>query len=250
MIPSIKNKVVNNGSVVKFGILCIVLTVLLLISGPTYSQSTDTESNSALARSISLQAQLLAVDAHKNQYGVFDSALVDMLVQLAETQSLFGEYRNSINSLEEALQLGRISDGFYDYSQIEVLDALIANETLMGNWEAVNEYYDLEEHMYMRMFARSDARLEIGLEKVSLWHISAVNEAVDDNTREHLLKIEKLLIIRLSIVEKLLGTDNARYRFLINNLVYAQIELEKFKLESMSGAGASSPASGGTKTNM
>lgn len=247
---SIANTMVNNDSVVKFGMLCIVLAVFISISSSTYSQNLDVDSNSAPARSILLQTQLLAVDAHKNQYGFRDPALVDMLVQLAKTQSLLGEYEDAINSLEEALQLSRISEGFYDYSQIDVLDNLIANEILMENWEAVNNYYDLEEHMYMRLFARTDARLEIGLEKVSNWHISAVNGAVDDNRREHLMKIENLLTIRLNIVENLLGSDNARYTYLVNNLEYVQSEIKKINMESNRGAAAPLSSPTPTKTNM
>ena len=178
-----------------------------------------------------------------------DPALIGVLVELADTQSLIGEYENAIGYLKEALRVSRINNGLYHYSQIDIVDDLIANEILMENWEAVNNYYELEELLYRRLFGMTDARLEVGLEKVTAWHISAINADIDDRTREHLTKIKELLVIRLGIVEDLLGNDNARYTFIFNNLEYAELELQKLKAKSFAGGGMTTPSPTPVKTN-
>ena len=249
MKPSIYNTMDRNNSVIQIGLFCSSVALFLLITSSAYSQSINSDLDSAETRSIFLETQLLDVSAHKLEYGKSDPALIDMLVHLADTQSIVGEYENAIDSLKEALQVSRINNGLYQYSQIEILDELIANEVLMKNWEAVNSFYDLEEHLFRRLFEPTDARLEVGLEKITAWHISAVNEDIDSNTEEHLTKIQELLTIRLGVVENLLGNDNARYDYLLNNLAYAEFELERLRPKRNIGGGSPGPQSTAVKTN-
>lgn len=248
MKPSIYSTAKKNTIVFRANLFFAAASLLLLITNSAYSQSTDSDPDSALTRSIILQTQVLDVSTHKSVHGTFDSALIDMLVQLADTQSLTGQYENAIESLEEALQVSRIHNGLFHYSQIEIVDELIANEVLMENWEAVNDFYDLEEHMFRRLFEPTDARLEVGLEKVSAWHINAVNEDIDGNKKEHLEKLQELLTIRLAVVENLLGSDNARYDYLLNNLAYVELELEIVRHKRGAGAGSQGPQPTPTKT--
>lgn len=229
MKPSINNTMVRFDLVAKTGLLCAALSLSLLTTSSAHSQPIDLDADSAVTRSIFLETQLIDVSAHRLEHGIFDPALIDMLVHLADTQSLIGEYESAIGSLEEALQVSRFNNGLYHYSQIEILDELIANEVLMKNWEAVNNLYDLEEHLFRRLFEPTDARLEVGLKNITTWHISAANENIDNNRQEHLTKVQELLTIRLDVVENLLGNDNARYDYLLNNLAYTEFELEKLR---------------------
>jgi hypothetical protein len=229
----------KNNSVIQIGLFCSSVSLFLLITSSAYSQSIDSDLDSAVTRNIFLEKQLHDVSAHKLEHGKSDPALIGMFVHLAETQSLIGEYENAIDSLKEALQVSRINNGLYHYSQIEILDELIVNEALMKNWGAVNSFYDLEEHLFRRLFEPTDARLEVGLEKITAWHIGAVNEDIDNNTQEHLTKVQELLTIRLDVVENLLGNDNARYDYLLSNLAYVEFELQKLRLKRIP---ASSPA--------
>ena len=249
MKPSICSTMDRKNSVFEFGLFCSSVALLLLITSSAYSHSIDSDLDSAETRSVFLETQLLDVSAHKLEHGNFDPALIDKLLLLADSQSLIGEYENAIDSLKEALLVSRINDGLYNYSQIEILDELIANEVLMKNWAAVDNYYDLEEHLFRRLIEPTDGRLEVGLEKITAWHIRAVNEDIDGNTREHLTKIQELLTIRLDVVGNLLGNDNARYDYLLSNLAYVESELEKIRLKRMSGAGTSAPQPTPTKTN-
>lgn len=239
MKPFIYSSEGENNAIFQAKLFCTAVSLLLLTTSSAYSQPIDSNTDSALARSSFLQTQILDVPSDNPEYGNFDHASINKLVQLAEAQSLIGEYENAIRSLEDALQASRIHNGLYHYSQIEIVDKLIANEVLRENWEAVNDYYDLEEHLLRRLFEPTDARLEIGLEKITAWHIRAINEEFDSSKQEHFAKAQELLAIRLTLVENLLGNDNARYDFIFNNLAYAEIELEKLKLRRMSGAGSS-----------
>ncbi|MFT4817173.1 MAG: tetratricopeptide (TPR) repeat protein [Pseudohongiellaceae bacterium] len=249
MKPAINNTMVRFGFVAKTGFLCAVLSLLLWTTSSTHSQPIDLDADNALARSVLLQAKVLDMRAHEREFGENDPALIEVLVQLADRQSLSGEYENAISHLKEALQVSRINNGLYHYSQIDIVDDLIANETLMGNWEAVNSHYELEENLYRRLFGLTDARLEVGLEKVTAWHISAINQNLDDNAHEHLIKLKELLNIRLDIVENLLGNDNARHAFIVNTLEYVELELQKLQDAWLRKIQIGTPSPSPTKTN-
>lgn len=231
MKPSIYSAVDKNDLTFQGYLLCAALSLLLLTTNSAYSQPIDSEPDSALAPSISLQTQSLDMPSNRPEHQKADPALIDELVQLADAQSLIGKYGNAVRSLEIALRLSRTHNGLYHYSQVEIIDALIANEVLRKNWEAVNDLYDLEEHLLRRLFEPTDARLETGLEKITAWHVRAVNEDIDSNKKEHFEKVQKLLATRLTVVENLLGDDNARYDFLRNNLAYVEFELVKLRLK-------------------
>lgn len=236
-----KPTIYNTTDKTNAGLFCSSVALLLLITSSAYSQSIDSEIDSAETRSILLETQFLDVSAHKIEHGESDPALIGLLVHLADTQSLSGEYENAIDSLNEALQVSRKNNGLYHYSQIEILDELIANEALMENWEAVNRLYDLEEHLVRRLFEPTDARLEVGLEKITTWHIRAVNEDIDSDTQAHLTKVQELLTIRLGVVENVLGTENARYDYLLSNLANVEFELQQLRRKQRVWASSPTP---------
>lgn len=246
---SISNTIFRFQFVAKIGLLCAAISLSLLTTSSAHSQTIDPDSDSGLARGILLQTRVLDVTEQERLFDANDPALIEVLVQLANVQSLDGEYENAISHLKEALQLSRISNGLYHYSQIDIVDELIANETLLENWEAVNNYYELEENLYRRLFGLTDAQLEVGLEKVTAWHIRAINRELDENAVQHLTKLKELLNLRLGIVENLLGNDNARYVFISENLEHVQSELQKLQSEWLRGAAAPLSAPSPTKTS-
>lgn len=241
MNPFECNTIDGNNSTIKNRLFCSAVSLFLLTSGSAYSQSTDSDPETALTRSVLLESQRLEVFAHKSDYGNSDAALTGMLIQLADTQSLIGEYEDAIATLKEALQVSRINHGLYHQSQIEILDELIVNEVLMENWGAVNSYYGLEEYIFRRMFEPTDARLEVGLEKITAWHVSAWNEEIDNIPHEHLTKIQELLLIRLDVIENVIGSDNARYDYLLNYLAYVESELKALRQKRYGGSGSGRP---------
>lgn len=245
---SIDNTLASFGFVAKTGLFCAALSFPLLSADTALTQPNDLGAVNASTRGFGSQEKALAVAGQERGYGAYDQASIDVLVQFADRQSSIGEYGNAISNLKQALQLNRINNGLYHDSQIEIVDELIANEILMENWEAVNHYYDLEELLYRRLFELTDARLEVGLEKITAWHISAINEDIDDNAREHLTKLRELLAIRLGIVENLLGNDNARYEFIFATLEHVEFELKKLRAEFSIGAGMQTPAGPPTRT--
>jgi len=117
----------------------------------------------------------------------------------------------------------------------------------MKDWAAVNKLYSLEEHLIRRLFEPADARLEVGLEKITAWHVSAVNQNIDNNTHEHLTKLQELLTIRLDVVENVLGNDNARYNYLRSNLANTEFRLTKHRQK---GIPADYPAPRGQPTSI
>ncbi len=195
-------------------IYLFALFATVSLSPVIYSQQTEPVTDSALELSIALETQALNISEHKNQYGVTDPELVGLLTQLSDTQSLLGEYSAAIRSLEEAFEISRINLGLYHAAQIDIVDKLIANETFLENWIAVTNYYGWQEHLHFQLYDMDDPRLELGLDKVTSWHMSAFSENIDNESQKHLQKARDLLIVRLEVIDNVVGNTNPRYVYL------------------------------------
>jgi hypothetical protein len=86
-----------------------------------------------------------------------------------------GYYEQALILPKQALYIARINRGLYHPSQNYIVDDIIAAEIALRNWQQVDDYYSYQEHLYRRLYTLHDPRLEAGLQKLSAWHINALN---------------------------------------------------------------------------
>ena len=88
-----------------------------------------------------------------------------------------------------------------------------------------NNYYAYQEHLYLRLYASDDLRLEQGLKKMSNWHITAFNVNLDGNRIQHLRKANKLFKLRMRVAQNTLSLGDPRFSMLEKNIKICEREL-------------------------
>ncbi len=128
-----------------------------------------------------------------------NAAHVDGMLLRAHFLQEQSNYDEAISVLREALHTTRMTLGLYHESQFEILDGLIASEAAKENWRRVDDLNALLLHLYDKIYAHDAANLELGLEKVTRWHVDALHYDLDGRTVPHLREARKLFKARLQL---------------------------------------------------
>ena len=125
-----------------------------------------------------------------------------------------GDHNSASELFEQVWQIARVSKGLYHQSLIPIVECMISSEVVLENWAAVNNKYHLLEHLYRRLYATDDERLEFGLQKVSSWHVNSFNSNVDGKRKQHLQQARKIFLARLEVAENTLPETDPKFAFL------------------------------------
>lgn len=172
---------------------------------------------------IELEAQ--AIVALESEYGPYDFRLQEPLGNLGRQLQEAGKHEEALIAFDRALHVTRINRGLYDESQIEVVDSLIESNSALANWDSVDRHYRYLQHLYRRLYHVDDPRLEIGLQKVVSWHVSALNVNLDGKRIEHLRQANKLFKLRLEVAGQTLTAGHPRFEFLEQNIKICEYQL-------------------------
>lgn len=160
-----------------------------------------------------------------SDFSAYDRRQVEALGDLARKSQSAGEHQQARVLFRQALHVARVNDGLYHESQIPIIDNIISVEIAMGDWEAVDDFYTYQEHLYKRLYGLDDPRLEAGLKKVSAWHINALNANIDGKRMEHLRKVNQLFKLRMQIAENTLAVDDPKVVALAQNIEICEREI-------------------------
>lgn len=125
-----------------------------------------------------------------------------------------GQHAVAISAFDKALQITRIKYGLYHEAQIPLLEGIIVSGMEMRDWELVDERYAYMEHLYRKLYATDDPRLERGLQKISSFHVNAFNINLDGRREYHLRRAANLFRARLEVAENTLAEDHPRLEYL------------------------------------
>ena len=202
---------------------CLVLNITLL---PTllFSSSLIAQTPERLHFQDSVQASRDAV-VPASEYNAYDQTMIESLFQRARQLQELGSHTEAVALYREAIHILRINQGLYADGQIELLDAMIASEMSLRNWDVVDKHYAYMENLYRRLYEVTDPRLETGLQKIVSWHVTALNINVDGKRIEHLQQANKLFKLRLQIAQHTLHTDDPKLDFLLRNIEISERQL-------------------------
>lgn len=79
--------------------------------------------------------RLAAIEAEETANGVRSPALIDELAALADVYRQLGEYLFAITALNDAVQIYRISNGLYAFDQVELVEDMVENQIVLGEFE-------------------------------------------------------------------------------------------------------------------
>ncbi len=205
-----------------FGALLAMLGTSLLYSSSFAQGLSLTVTNDLLP---AVDPASRAITTLESDFGAYDQRQIESLEDLGRRSQSSGEHQQALLFFKQALHVARINQGLYHESQISIVDDIISAEISLQNWEEVNNFYAYQEHLYRRLFDMDDSRLEVGLRKVSSWHITALKVNLGGNRIEHLRKASKLFKLRIQIAENTLSLGDPKFAMLVRDLRILEREL-------------------------
>lgn len=218
---------------------CVLSTAILLLALPLSGQSQSLSGASADSGQPAtgsyvigeLTAELTAkpTSAREGSAGLdfnpFDANQFQAYLSRGLALQEAGEHETALLVLDRAWQINRIEYGLYHESQLPVLQTMVVSELEAGNWEAVNRHYDYMEHLYRRLYDIDDPRLELGLQKISTFHVNAFNVNLAGQREYHLRKAARILKLRLEVAERTLAEDHPRVNYLTESIALSRRQL-------------------------
>lgn len=204
-------------------LMLLVLVSLSLLSSRPLAQGVSLNLTDDL--SPDLDPATRAITDIASEFGAYDQRQIEMLEDLGRLSQSDGEFQQALALQKQALHVSRINLGLYHESQISLIDDIISSQIALRNWEDVNNYFAYQEHLYRRLFAMNDPRLEVGLRKISAWHITALNINLEGKRIEHLRKANKLFKLRMEVAENTLAVDDPKFAVLARNIEAFEREL-------------------------
>lgn len=156
----------------------------------------------------------LALGQQEVLFDPYDRTQFGELTTQALQRQEAGDHAAALTAFEQAWQITRVANGLLHDSQIPVVESMIVSEIELEDWKAVDNHFGYLEHLYRKLYDNDDPRLELGLQKVSSWHVNAFNANVDGKRRLHLEQARKLFKIRLAVAEQTLPAEDPKFEFL------------------------------------
>jgi hypothetical protein len=173
------------------------------------SQSTGIKSVSGLQLEADDHRKLL-----REEFGAYDEALAEALHQVGRRYQEAGEHELALDFLKDAWQISKVNHGIFSAAQVPTLELIIYSEMELQRWESVDNHYAYLELLHRRVYAANDPQLELGLQKVSAWHVHALS--IRDSAKQvaHLRKAYHLFKDRLELAEANLDPADPKFGYL------------------------------------
>lgn len=165
------------------------------------------------------------ISSLKEVFGAYDARLPETLRVVGRRFQEADDHESALILLSNSWQLSRINDGFYSASQIATLELIIYSEMELENWEAVDDHYSYLELLHRRVFDESDPRLELGLQKVSAWHVNALSLTTGSDHIHHMRAAYHLFKDRLAMAEQNLDHSDPKFGYLRQSIKITEQQL-------------------------
>ncbi|HAG73650.1 MAG TPA: hypothetical protein DCL66_15735 [Gammaproteobacteria bacterium] len=159
------------------------------------------------------------------KFGAYNVKLPEALRVTGRQLQEADNHQSALVLLAKSWQLSRINEGFYSASQIPTLELIIYSEMELGNWQAVDDHYSYLELLHRRVFDKKDPRLELGLQKVSAWHVNALSLTSGKDRVHHLREAYHLFKDRLAMAEQNLDHSDPKFGYLHESIRITEQQL-------------------------
>ena len=212
---------------------CLPL-LLFGLSGQAQEAFSDPSLNLAHSQQAAVMLPSVSTELESKEFNPFDDQQLEELVVAARQQQEAGSHDEALQLFNQAWQVSRVAHGLYHESQVPLLESMIASQIELEDWQAIDNHYGYLELIYTRLYEIDDPRLELGLQKVSSWHINAFNVNVDGKREEHLRKARLVLKTRLEVAELTLPEGDPKFAFLNESIRLSEQHLflmsERYKM--------------------
>lgn len=198
----------------------IALFCLLFQSGVLSAQAFYVESK---APTSGPDVNLLATT-----YSPFDTAQLDSLLSSGIRSQESGNHEQALVAFQKAFEVARIQNGLFSESQVPIIESIISSEIDLKRWEAVNKNYEYLEYLYGRIYDVDNPKFSLALQKISLWHVNALDLNLDGQRVKHLRKVHKISKKRLQIAEVTAGPEDPIFEHLNESIGLSERELYRY----------------------
>ena len=157
----------------RLSVLPIALLVLTGQSALALQPEADEESL-ALARELDQRER--HVEDLRGELGVYHPALQEAYGELGGFYLELEDYEQSVSIYNDALEIARINEGLYSESQLRIIDAMIAGNEGLTDWEAVDDLHHFRYHMASRLWGLTDRRHLAAIGTWGGWKMRAIRD--------------------------------------------------------------------------
>lgn len=168
-----------------------------------------------------------AIQDIQKSHGAYYEPIGEELIGLGLTYKNLGQYNQAIEAFNRSLYINRINHGLHNLEQLPLLDLVIETNTLLGDWEALDQNFHYLYWVYRRTYGENDPRLLPVIDRLGRWHLNAYTLESDPIPFKHLLAADTLYHDAVNIIE----TNYGQYDPRLINPLYG-IALTNFKKAS------------------
>ena len=154
----------------------ILPLALLLPSGQAALALQPEASEESLALARELDQRERHVEDLRGDLGVYHPALQEAYGELGGFYLELEDYEQSVSIYNDALEVARINEGLYSESQLRIIDAMIAGNEGLAEWEAVDDLHQFRYHMASRLWELTDSRHLAAIGTWGGWKMRAIRD--------------------------------------------------------------------------
>ncbi len=195
--------------------LAVFIISLLLISSAVHGQQLAPSASVAADAVKPLHSESKAIlRALQEEFGPYHESLSETLRQFGRGYQEAGQHELALEFLKDAWQISKVNHGIYSEDQVPTLELIIYSEMELQRWDSVDNHYAYLELLHRRVYDLNDPRLELGLQKVSAWHVHALSIRDSSKHVAHLRKAYHLFKDRLEMAEGQLDPADPKFGYL------------------------------------
>lgn len=223
-----------------------IALLLFMFAPATLSAQGPTDLNEVERR----QQLINQMRTMERELGRQNTAMIEILLSLADSSSDLGLYSESSDFLERAIQIRRLNQGLTTASQIPLYFTKIETDMRREDWDSVNRALDYLFWLTVEKAAVTDASLVEYLLQMSDFHLQAVAADQPAQRARHYREASELIYVALEISERLWGSNDFRRLDMFYNLIkhfHLQSAALEFNDETAYGLRAVVPGSNWVK---
>lgn len=185
----------------------VASALVFLLSSNVRLEAQQLGEQDLLHRLEAYQQQLAVLEL---EYGRIDPRLVESLTDLAQISMALNQFDGASVALDRAVQIVRISEGLYTNNQFSILQLVVENDAMRGNWENANETLEHLYWLYTNKHRGIDSEVVYELMHLSAFHLEAI--ASDDISLQsyHFKTSEDITWVAMRVATLVWGSHDPR----------------------------------------
>ena len=210
-----------------------LLPALLALAGQAAFAVQPGADDQSLARSQELERRQSELDSLRDELGAYHPALREAYGELGSFYLELEDYEQSLSTYNDALDVARVNEGLYSEPQLRIIDAMIAGNERLSDWESVDDLHHFRYHMASRLWELTDGRHLSAIGDFGDWKLRAIRDNLLRGSGWGLQdEVEDVDSIYRRAIAALEQEQNTRPLDLAN-LVRGKAELEIFMMRAV-----------------